>query len=274
MASMAGSAWRAAETAFTCCGLVGVRTDELGDHLTLERVRESVAALLERHVCFLVTNAQDLRRAQLVEPLARTLAGDELSLADVCQRPDLLVGIDARVERDHRDARSHRILQGAGELIGEAERGSIPVGRLPHCLFDERTWTSGSLLAGIQTMLTPRSSAAASAPRLTTDQNVPSSEWVIMWKVRSSSVGTEAGLSGATVVPAATWPTVQAPAAQVTASAETNTLRSFSFCSPSSRVDRRYGELPERRRTSSGPHDPPRPLGQPPTDLLQCVAAL
>ena len=48
-----------------------------------------------------------------------------------------------------------------------------------------------------------------------------------MWNVRSSSVGTEATLSGATLVPAATGPMLQAPAAQVTASAETNTLRSF-----------------------------------------------
>ncbi len=65
----------------------------------------------------------------------------------------------------------------------------------------------GSLLPGIQTTVTPRSAAAASAPRLTTDQNGPSSEWVIMWKVRSEPwVRSTASPSPSVSVAASSWP--------------------------------------------------------------------
>src|SRR3954465_3767535 len=45
----------------------------------------------------------------------------------------------------------------------------------------------GSLFDGLQMSLTPSALAAASAPFLTTDQNEPSSEWVTMATVMSTS---------------------------------------------------------------------------------------
>jgi hypothetical protein len=65
--------------------------------------------------------------ALLGEPLAGVVPGEGLVGAEVHQRAELLVLVDAGVEADHRDARVGRRLDRAGERVRGHQRGGDAV---------------------------------------------------------------------------------------------------------------------------------------------------
>ena len=130
MASMESSASSAAVDLLLRRRRVGIaRRRDAGDGAT-ERVLGAVAAGLEADVGLLLHDAQQVGATGLGELLAGALPGDELVLADVGDRAELLVDVGAGVDRDHRDAGvdggEHRIL----ERSGVGERHDEPVDAL------------------------------------------------------------------------------------------------------------------------------------------------
>src|SRR4051812_47149746 len=118
-------------------GLVGLqlgldlrlRGREVVGALDLQRVERAaeallgaVAALLEADVALLVDDAEHLLGAFGLDAGAGRAAGDRLVLADVGDRPELLIDVRARVQGDDRDARRLRLGERALDR-GRVRRG-------------------------------------------------------------------------------------------------------------------------------------------------------
>src|SRR5918996_919583 len=106
--------------------------------LAAEALPGPVAALLEADVALLVDDAEQLAGvAALGQPPTGGLAGHRLVLADVRDRAELRgVGL-ARVQRDHRNARVHCLLERVPDGVGVGRGGRDAVYLLGHRGIDQ-----------------------------------------------------------------------------------------------------------------------------------------
>ena len=129
-------------------GLVSVETDELGDHLTVEGLFETLAALGQADVGLLLLSAEDLGGTEVVEPQASALTGNVFGLADVRRRTNGLVVVQARVERVDGNTCRHGTLERADQLVRGWQRRSDAVRAFANGGLDVRDHLAGVVVAG------------------------------------------------------------------------------------------------------------------------------
>src|SRR5207344_2830298 len=97
-----------------------------------------------RNVSGLLDHADDVGQTSVRQLLTGRLTGDDLALADVGNRTEVLPRVDTGVDGDDRNSVSHCSLDAGLETVGVGHRDHETVGAVGDCPVDQR-----ALIAGI-----------------------------------------------------------------------------------------------------------------------------